>query len=172
VARSRRDQSPEAALRRGLRRRPYRAIVMCVIIRNLHSDGRGFTEAHAIGQYGVEARCPSGTHRTGSLEMGRFSPERSCFGMSRLPLARHQMRLYLVDPPHDRRAVGSEVSYGLALAISLKTAELPPPDVTGKCPASPSNPCAGPTVVHAMLRRSNLRLGPSHSFGKTQPWHL
>jgi hypothetical protein len=52
--------------------------------------------------------------------MGRFSPERSCFGMSRPPLARHQVRLYLVDPPHDRRAVGSEVSYGLALCNQLE----------------------------------------------------
>jgi hypothetical protein len=29
--------------------------------------------------------------------------------------ARHQVRLHLVDPPHDRRAVGSAVSYGLTL---------------------------------------------------------
>jgi hypothetical protein len=93
--------------------------VICVIIRNLHSDGR-FTEAHAIGRYGVQARYPSGTGRTGSLEMGRFSPERSCFGMSRSPLARPQVRLYLVDPVHDRRAVGSEVSYGLALCNQLE----------------------------------------------------
>jgi hypothetical protein len=54
------------------------------------------------------------------IRWGRFSLERSGFGISRSPRARYLVRLHVVDPPHDRPAVGSEVSYGLTLCNQLE----------------------------------------------------